>query len=382
MKTRFLLFAMLILNYIAIAQQTEKIPGYAKDQRPMSWYKQQIKLNEAILQKNPKDESAWFNDFKATRIILRHDTTDKRDASVKDEDLKKLVDRMGLEIPNSYSYNFAKWELGGNDMSLYPYLEKAIDIDPNRTDHFEYMVNMSELTRDIKQRDIYSNKLINANLLSSGMMYYNYNTMIGLSKNAILLTSGDNDSYPTWALQAKGIRKDVHVLNMYLLQIKSYREKVFTELGIPQIDMETKEEKEKFNKKIIQLISENKKKYPVYVALTTAGCEEYLTDIENNLYLTGLAYQYDTASFDNMAVLRNNFEQRYALDYLDKVLYTEISREWVSMINQNYLVPMMKLYSHYKESGDVQKQQWMKEKILLLAKDSAEQDTILKYVNE
>lgn len=144
---------------------------------------------------------------------------------MKDEDLKKLVDRMGLEIPNSYSYNFAKWELGGNDMSLYPYLEKAIDIDPNRTDHFEYMVNMSELTRDIKQRDIYSNKLINANLLSSGMMYYNYNTMIGLSKNAILLTSGDNDTYPAWALQAKGIRKDVHVLNMYLLQIKSYREK-------------------------------------------------------------------------------------------------------------------------------------------------------------
>lgn len=45
---------MLILNHIAIAQQTEKIPGFAKDQRPMSWYKQQIKLNEAILQKIQK----------------------------------------------------------------------------------------------------------------------------------------------------------------------------------------------------------------------------------------------------------------------------------------------------------------------------------------
>lgn len=56
-------------------------------------------------------------------------------------------------------------------------------------------------------------------------------------KNALLLTCGDNDTYPAWALQAKGIRKDVKVINLYLLQIKDYRNKIFAELGLKDVDV-------------------------------------------------------------------------------------------------------------------------------------------------
>jgi hypothetical protein len=68
-------------------------------------------------------------------------------------------------------------------------------------------------------------------LVSPGLLYYNYNTLSGLKPNAIVLTFGDNDTYPLWLLQAKGIRTDVTVINVYLFLIDDYRNKVMKELG-------------------------------------------------------------------------------------------------------------------------------------------------------
>ena len=50
-------------------------------------------------------------------------------------------------------------------------------------------------------------------------------------------------------------------------------------------------------------------------------------------------------------------------------------------INQNYIVPMVKLYEHYKMSGELQKQQWIKEKLLIVSKGSAEEDKIHDLLN-
>jgi hypothetical protein len=130
------------------------------------------------------------------------------------------------------------WVFHGNDMQYYSFLEKAVAIDPERKDHIDYMINIGEMERNLKQRNEYSLKKIKTGQMSPGLLYYNYNTIIGLEKNAILLTSGDNDTYPVWALQAKGIRTDIKVINQYLVHIKEYREKIFAELGIANVETE------------------------------------------------------------------------------------------------------------------------------------------------
>ena len=364
------------------AQEAQEIKSYAKQQESMDWYRKQAKAWKSLVDNNPKDAKAWFNYYKANRILAFRDEENKASEEEKDKSLQDLVESMGKALPNSYEYNFCKWQLGGNDMKYYSYLLKAIDIDPNRIENIDYMINIGEITRNVKQREEYSIKNQKAGQLSTGMIYYNYNQIIGLEKNAILLTAGDNDTYPSWYLQAIGIRKDVLVLNLHLLLMKEYRDKVFSELGVSNLDfdMNSQEEQDNFKRKLVKHLSTNKKGYPVYLAVTSCGHDIYMKDIENQLYLTGLAYVYDTSSVDNMAFLKKNFETQFALDYLDKAFYPEMSQNVIRTMNTNYLIPMLKLYEHYKLSGELRKQQWLKEKILLVAEDTENEMTVLKHL--
>jgi hypothetical protein len=81
-----------------------------------------------------------------------------------------------------------------------------------------------------------------------------------------------------------------------------------------------------------------------------------------------------------MAIMKRNFEQQYALDYIEKAFYTDISPGMVKMINCNYVLPMLKLYDHYKTAGDLQKQEAVKGRLLYICKGKPDEQEIKKYL--
>lgn len=377
-----IIVAYLLTPFLAFAQKPEPIPSFARNPQTMSWYHEQQKAWEQELKAHPKNANAWMNYWNVSRILVNHDKNDKRSTAEKEAVLEGIIRSIGQELPESYEYNFCQWQLKGNDMAYYSFLEKAIAIDPTRTEHIDYMINISELQRKRKQRDEYCQRKFDAGQLSPGFMNYNYNTLAGLEPNAILVTAGDNDTYPAWALQGRGIRNDVHVLNLYLLQIESYREKIFNELGIEPVVQKTDDDKKNIKKNLFKAMLNNKKGLPVYFALTASNCDNFLEEIQDKLYLTGLAYRYSDGSFDNIAALRRNFEKEYALDYIDRVFYLEPSTENIREMNTNYIVPMMKLHEHYRSSGDTQRDAWISAKIIAIAKGTEYEKDILKALSE
>lgn len=387
MKRTLLLVLTLTLFMHAFAQKPEPVLSFAKVSKPVSWYKTQAAAWKKEFEKNPKNAPAWYYHYRALRNLIYNDTTDHRTHEEKNKDLTQHIDRMEKAVPNSYEFNLTKWMNGGNNFKYLPYLKKAMELGEGRTEYLCDVLVWAEGERNIEKRNTYARKWLESGDVSPGLLYYNYNVLIGLPQNAIVFTGGDNDTFPAWVLQAQGVRPDVLVLNAYLLHLTDYRQRIFSEIGVDQLDLYKDEDHnlergklEKFETNLIPHVAANRKNRPVFVALTTSGSEAYIKNISDKLFLTGLAYAFSNQPLDNMALLRKNFEQKYALDYLDKVFYNDISQTMVHHANGNYLIPMLKLYEHYSASGESQRAEWIRTKLLTLSKGTDSEAEIKKRV--
>jgi hypothetical protein len=388
----FILFAF--ASFAAFSQKPQTVYSFARVYMGLPWYREQAQAWKKEIERDPKNANAWFNYYRAHRSLLALDTTDKRPMQERRKIIDEIVADMQKNIPDTYEYNLVKWMISGNNFDSVQYLKKANELGEGHWEHYDDVIVWAEVDRDTGKRDTYCRKWLESGQASSGFLYYNYNVLAGLKPNAIIFTGGDNDTYPLWILQSMGIRRDVTVLNLSLLVIDKYRDKIFKELGVPKYDMVEAFRKQDsngskgsddwgqaynyFQKAIVKHVAANKKNHPVYIGLTVDPV--YNSMIEENLYLTGLAYQYSASAIDNMAMMKRNFEQEYLLDYIEKPFYQEISPEKVKEINCIYILPMIKLYDHYKESGDTKRMDWIRSKLFYIANGSDDEKEIKRHL--
>jgi hypothetical protein len=387
MKKLFILLLIALVSSPTFAQKPEPVTGYAKVLKPVDWYRDQRKAWQAEIRKDSRNAFAWLNYYRATRTLNKLDRGDTASHQTRVARIDSIVKEMEKNVPGSFEYNFIRWSAGGNDFTLLPYLEKAYKIDPDRHELFDDMVNWGEIKDLPNLRDEYLTRWFQSGEMSPGILNYNYNVIAGLRENAILLTCGDNDTYPIWMLQAvQGVRKDVAVINMYLVYIKEYREKLFKRLGIKDLDYDIsseingpwKETHTRHVKDLMAAIASNSQNRPLYMALTVE--QDNWNFIADKLFLTGLAYEYRTIPFDNLAVLKNNFENRYALDYLDHDFVPDRAANIVKKVNGNYIVPLLKLHEHYKLSGDIRGTGWTRSLLLNITRGTEDEQKVLEHL--
>ena len=211
----------------------QKVYSFIKQKQSAEWYQEQAKLWEDHVNAYPEDEDGWLNLYTAKRMLkLYH-------AGVSHEDLAELVKVIGTKIPNSFEYHYISyWNAGikSNGVNI-EHLQKAQELGPNRVELMDDLLTYYEIARDKENMIKTCKRWFASNDISPGVYAWNYNMLQSTEDNSILITFGDNDTYPSWVLQhAKGIRTDVTVINISLISIDSYREKYLKELGIPQMD--------------------------------------------------------------------------------------------------------------------------------------------------
>lgn len=181
---------------------------------------------------------------------------------------------------------------------------------------------------------------------SPGLLDWNYNALMSVETGALLLTHGNLDTWPAVMLQnALGVRPDVTVLNLELLADANYRARAaqrFASKTFPIAGATL----EAFLQKLLS--PENPQ--ATYCGVMTD--KDLLRGDAKSFYLTGLALKFSPKSFDNVAALRQNYEQRFRTDYLKLELRPEPSPEVVARINLNYIPAFALLHRHYEASGE------------------------------
>lgn len=366
MMTKLLTLTGLLLTCITLAQTPEKIYPKNKVFKSNEYYTAQMLLWKLEVEKHPKNADAWFNYYRASRnayIKGDEDNTQKSKGINRFNRLKKIVDTMENQIPDSYEYNFVKWLNGNNDFSLFPFLVAAHTIAPKNAEPIMSLIFYHEIKGDYNQRDKYVEEYYNLNEYSPGLLNYSYNLLTGLEKNAIIITEGDKDTEAILLLtKGKKFRTDIQMLNVNLLLIKEYRERILKELDILPVEfdpMNNDESFERFCQLIIRQIAANKQGRPVYIAVTVSP--QYTNQIIKNLYIIGLAYLYSTNETNNITVLKTNIEQLFLLDYLKVYFPFDISIGNVKSMNGNYLIPFATISQHYFVNGNKLKANYYKD---------------------
>ena len=352
-----LLCFLFIICTISFAQKPEKIYGKNIVLKSNDYYLQQKELWKAETEKNSKNADAWYNYYRADRnsYIVGEETDSLNTKGInRFQRLEKIVSNMENQIPNSFEYNFAKWLNGNNNHSLFPYLEKAHKLAPERTEPLMSLVYYYETKGNYPLKAKYAKEYYDTGEFSPGILNYGYNMLVGLEKDAIVLTEGDKDTDAILLLQnGKGIRTDVQLLNLNLLLIIEYRERIFKELEIPAFSIDPLANDEgfyKYQQTIIEHITKNKKGRPIYVAISAS--EPFTKNIKEKLFLTGLAYRYSTTKIDELEILKNNFEELYALDYLKIYFAKDMTIEMTHRFNLNYLPAIYLLHKYYSNSDN------------------------------
>jgi hypothetical protein len=352
-----------IFAFSAHAQRPPKVYYITVEKHELAWYLSAAESWAKVVEKDNSDAEAWMNYFQACRVIRdvsRTDWSKYQNGYITEPSF--IAEKAFKAIPNTFEYYFIKNKQSfashnGPDSSL---LLKAHELWPSRPEIFSDIACYYETHRELDKKRELCKQWSASNIVSPGILNWNYNVLTSLEPNSILITDCDNDTFGPWILQdALNFRKDVSIFNIWLNRSESYRDKFMDELNMPhfradstKIIHESSPFRDVANQMIRHLIKHAGSR-KVYIALTVSP--EFYMDLQDKTYLTGLAFLYSEKDIDNIAYLVNNFEHNWLLDYLFIDFAHDISIGIVKEMNINYLPAFAKLYEHYRISGQLDK---------------------------
>lgn len=368
------------LNTFSQEQKPETVYSIATEVKDIKWYETQIKLWKAEIDKNNQNGNAWINYYRANRALRNLAETEEDRASWYAK-CKSIHEQVWKAMPKTFEAYFIQYSENGFQKDASEDLLAAQALRPNDPLIQDLLMIHYELKNDSEKRNFYANRLFEINELSVGMLNWGYNILSELDENAILFTYGDNDTYAPWIIQAaKNFRKDVRIINLHLILMNDYRDRVLKELGYEPFVMkeaQTEEESKEQAKKLYEHFLKGKR--PVY--FSASAIHGFESDYGDKLYVTGLAYKYSESNFDNTAIIRRNYEKRYLLDYLKEVFSYNIGNLKGEQFNGMYLPSMIKLYQHYVETEEVAKKLELEPLLLKIAKQSEQEKEIHEFLS-
>jgi formylglycine-generating enzyme required for sulfatase activity len=161
---------------------------------------------------------------------------------------------------------------------------------------------------------------------ASNDLFWAYNTLMSVEDNALLLAKNDDETRLLRSVQkAKSIKPNVQIVS------SNNEAMLFKQLKINNLDQLLQREQATF--------------------LTLTVADQLKEKVKPKSYLTGLALKMTAMSFDNVAMLKANIEQKFLLDYL-AISFIPDEKKTAMYSASTYFAPLSVLYRYYKSIND------------------------------
>ena len=325
----------------------QKIPAITIEEFPYEWYEEQNLLWKAEIDRNPQNEDAWYYYYKSARYMA---------STSQDEQEQNRLDMILLEmekaIPDTYTLYVIQYYHQGN-IEKGKNIVKAMEMRPDNIEMFPDYVSYLLQTGNEKKMAEVLKKWYDSGTYSPNLLNYSYNELCSTKDSAIIFVNGDSPIYSKLLLQyGKGLFKDRCIIGTSMLSSEVYLKHLAKKLNIPEfkeIDFSKEDAPttyEEYDYRQMMHIIENTDR-PVYLSL-----QMIIPSMFNNLYHEGLLLHYSKEEYDNMAVMRRNYENLYLTDYLRESFSPELYPYSAKRYNSVFIDAMIPLLHDYKENGD------------------------------
>ena len=239
-KLTFLLICTFVLLNLSAATTPEKVYPITRVQKTLDYYQEQIIAWKEILQEQPQSGEAWLNYYTAAHCA-------NRVSGIASYNLEAIVQEMINKLPkDQFEYYYLQaWQKGIDAPDYFQLLTKAYAIAPDRHEAYDGLILHHEMQGEEEQVRFFCKKWLESGAYSPGILRWNYNLLMSIEPNGILITNGDNTTFPVWLLQhGKEIRPDIITTNISLLAKPDYRSRIFKKMNIPILDLPTPENTE------------------------------------------------------------------------------------------------------------------------------------------
>ncbi len=294
-----------------------------------------ISSNEQTIQ----SESANFGYYK---VQSQSQTQQRSPTPAQQSQMDGTVSYFETNAPQSFEYHYYKYTSGNYNTDIFYHLEAAVKLKPNNADVQVQLAAYHMINNSTTEAVGYLDKLIENKRLAKSVVLYAEDVLRSVPVNGVLITHGFDDTYGVWYAQLKkGIRKDIQIVSLDLMQSEKYRSELKSKgFNLP-------------NAKIIdvaflsQFCSMNASEN-ISISLTTP--KDYFKPILSSIYLTGLVFEYKTTSFDNFWRNETLWNQE-----LKKQLVQDSMDDKGRALLSNYLPMLFQMRKVYGQTGKTEK---------------------------
>ena len=375
----YLFIIVLLFSVNVFAQQTNTVeePKNKSEERKKSNVAPAYS-NEVESEMNEVPSGRMLDQVQSSVLITASQNLQQTLAEIKQMSSQKTptpkqVQKLNYELikiknvnENAFEYHLYNYKVGNYNFERIDDLKTAARLQPNHPEVLKSLSAYHYILNDESSLKQHLSKMNAAKHFSSELTDFANDVLHSLPKNSILLTHGDDDTYPLLIEQyVNSTRKDIQIISLDHLQSEVYRERLKKKgFNMPKSNIINTT----YFKEFVSLNKNN-------LVIATSVPKSYLQKIQGQIEVEGLGFRVeklDKVEANNRLVKLYESTIKPSLQSKNGTRYRKIL--------SNYLPLLFEVRNYWIELGDIEKVKGVESEIIDIARRTDKLEQISKML--